>query len=470
MNVGTVVLLRFSAIMLVTVAIGATATSFGAASEDPCAKQVEALRQARSRTARQSAKHALTQCRYSHAVSIAPAKPFANETVTVTIHPRWPLRRGYFYEVTITDIGGHIGDAFVHVASKRTKSLLVSISPADGAEPGAPAGAEWAKGKVQLEVREGTPRQLNELPELLNPRWHPKYREVGSLEFRFLPRPPAPGSTPPAPVAPSIDVENGGMFGVRVGQTDRQVRRALGAPDDVTNVRGLGIHWFYARFDLQIFLNVRTKRVVELYTQDESAKTAGGVGVESTKQQISQAFPQALCTNFNHEPRCNVGGRASVTTFTFVSAGVQSINIVPENPLPVALNPIIDVADGGMLGAHLGQSEPQVRSVLGRPDERTRDRRLREIDWYYSQRLDLAVYFDARTRRVTYLQTSDPRAKTANGLGVGSREAEIVGSFPGAVCTSPAKGQRSCAVGGRNSVTTFRLRSGSVYEIESSRG
>jgi hypothetical protein len=37
-----------------------------------------------------------------HTVSIAPASPRANETITVTIHPRWRLRRGCFYEVLVT--------------------------------------------------------------------------------------------------------------------------------------------------------------------------------------------------------------------------------------------------------------------------------------------------------------------------------------------------------------------------------
>jgi hypothetical protein len=97
------------------------------------------------------------------------------------------------------------------------------------------------------------------------------------------------------------------------------------------------------------------------------------------------------------------------------------------------------------------------------------DRRAaREIDWAYYHRLNLTVSFKAQTKRVVSLNTEDPRAKTTDGLGIGSSEQEIVGRFPGAICSS-TKGERSCTVGGRSSVTIFFVKSGRVYLVASSR-
>jgi hypothetical protein len=111
---------------------------------------------------------------------MAPTHPLANETITVTIHPRWPLRKGDLYEVIVTDTEGHPGDAFVHAVAKKTRSLMVQISAAEGLAPEAKgSGTEWARGNASLFVIEGTPRQLTEIS------LHPKWRQVGGLEFRF---------------------------------------------------------------------------------------------------------------------------------------------------------------------------------------------------------------------------------------------------------------------------------------------
>lgn len=136
-----------------------------AARPDVCAKQVAAVHKAKSGPRKAAARRRLEQCRSEHAVSIAPAKPLASEAVTVTIHPRWPLRKGYLYGVTVIDPGGP-GAQFVRFASKVTRSLTVQFSPADSLEePGAPtAGAEWQAGEADVEVVEGTRHQLRELP------------------------------------------------------------------------------------------------------------------------------------------------------------------------------------------------------------------------------------------------------------------------------------------------------------------
>jgi hypothetical protein len=174
-------LFRFGGIVLVTVAMGAPAIPTSDASTDPCAKQVAAVHRARSRPSRRAAKEALALCRAMHAVSIVPANPHANETITVTIHPRWPLRKGCFYEAAISDEEGHPGfDHYLHAKWTRTRNPVLTLT-AEGKEPFEGRVTEWAPGAAELHVIEGTPRQLDDV-------FHPKWREVGFLEFQFLPR------------------------------------------------------------------------------------------------------------------------------------------------------------------------------------------------------------------------------------------------------------------------------------------
>jgi hypothetical protein len=269
-------------------------------------------------------------------------------------------------------------------------------------------------------------------------------------------------------VSPIIDVEDGVMFGVHPGETGRQIRQTLGRPDAVETVPKLGIHWFYARYGLQMFLNPRTKRVEDLFTSDPNAKTASGLGLGSTEQQIVQGFPGSFCVNFGGPRHCSVGGRGDVTEFNIEAGHVASIEIWPASPLPVPLVPVVDVSNGAIFQLRSGNSEGQVRRILGRPDVTKKYRKSKTLEWYYYKRLNLSVQFDERTNGVVLLQTADSRAKTATGLGLGSSEAEIVSAYPGAVC-STAKGERSCDVGGRGAQTIFFERSGRTYLIQTSR-
>ena len=168
-------------IVLALAAHGTVVASSATAAEDPCAKQVAAVRHAQSAHGKRVATRRLHSCRFAHAVSITPASPLANEAVMVTIHPRWPLRKGCHYEVIITDTEGHPGDGFAHVMGKRTRGLSVTIRPAEDSPPFGPPVSEWKPGIASVFVIEGTPRQLGEIS--LTPKW----RQVGGLEFRFLP-------------------------------------------------------------------------------------------------------------------------------------------------------------------------------------------------------------------------------------------------------------------------------------------
>jgi hypothetical protein len=171
----------------VIVTAGMAAFPTGAAATDPCVRLVAAINKAHTHAQLRRLKVGLEICREEHAVSIAPENPRANETVTITIHPRWPLRKGCYYEVIITDTEGHPGDRYAHATGKKTRGLTVTISPQDGAPPPPlegeppPPPAEWAPGTAGLTVIEGTPRQLDEIT------LHPKWRAVGGRDFRFSP-------------------------------------------------------------------------------------------------------------------------------------------------------------------------------------------------------------------------------------------------------------------------------------------
>jgi hypothetical protein len=157
-----------------------------------------------------------------------------------------------------------------------------------------------------------------------------------------------------------------------------------------------------------------------------------------------------------------------VTEFDIEAGHVKSIEISPASPLPVPLIPVVDVPNGGIFGVRFGESEGQVRHVLGHPDGTKKYRKSKTLEWYFYRRLSLSVVFDERTKGVVLLATEDPRAKTTSGLALGSSEAEIVAAYPGALC-STYKGERSCDLGGRRTRTTFFERSDRTHAIEVSR-
>lgn len=133
-----------------------------------------------------------------------------------------------------------------------------------------------------------------------------------------------------AAAKPAIDIQNGAMFGVRLGERAKQVRRKLGRPDDIQRVRKLGIHWFYERIDLQLFLEPINRRVDDLFTANPSAKTAQGIGVGSSEQQLVSVYPQAVCGTVQKERSCTVAGKASLTRFDFSATGnVEDIEMLP---------------------------------------------------------------------------------------------------------------------------------------------
>jgi hypothetical protein len=113
----------------------------------------------------------------------------------------------------------------------------------------------------------------------------------------------------------------------------------------------------------------------------------------------------------------------------------------------------------GMFGVKLGATMKQVRHELGAP---TRSKRRSGGPLWNYARLRVEVGFDHGV--VSYLSTSSPRLRTANGVGVGSSERTVLRRVPGVVCTK-SRGRRTAdcvvnrTVAGFRSRTEFVLRS-----------
>jgi hypothetical protein len=119
-----------------------------------------------------------------------------------------------------------------------------------------------------------------------------------------------------------------------------------------------------------------------------------------------------------------------------------------------------------MAGVRLGMTQAQVKAALGEP--------LRVVtgssefgpytEFRYPHRVTVSFQGHAL---VTAIQTSGSFERTANGIGVGSTEAQVEANVPGARCVVEL-GFRHCYVGrfepGRR-VTDFVIKAGRVTRI-----
>ena len=132
---------------------------------------------------------------------------------------------------------------------------------------------------------------------------------------------------------------------------------------------------------------------------------------------------------------------------------------------PGAAQALIQV-DRGIAGVRLGNTQAQVRAALGKPDRAKGGTNPFGpfLEWRYKG--GIRVLFQGR-RNVSSVATTGLGDRTANGVGVGSRERTVRRRVPGVRCETIA-GVRSCHTGefapGRR-VTDFLIRRGRVRRV-----
>src|SRR5947209_4774077 len=90
-----------------------------------------------------------------------------------------------------------------------------------------------------------------------------------------------------------------------------------------------------------------------------------------------------------------------------------------------------------MFGVYLGETMKQVSHTLGNPVDVT-GQETHQMFWYYLGRRLTLGFFGKRSPRLRLLDTTNPKQRTAKGLGVGSSEPAVKRVFPGVQCSSSA--------------------------------
>ena len=128
-------------------------------------------------------------------------------------------------------------------------------------------------------------------------------------------------------IAGAVIRVNKGIFGVSLGQSQKQVKRKLGRPNDVNRSRG-HIRWFYDRKQLMVSFRSRTKRVVSLFTDNPRERTPTGVGVGSTEEQVLAGVPGVRCSDFRGARLCGVYGVTAATIFGLEAGRVIDVDVL----------------------------------------------------------------------------------------------------------------------------------------------
>lgn len=123
------------------------------------------------------------------------------------------------------------------------------------------------------------------------------------------------------------------------------------------------------------------------------------------------------------------------------------------------------VVQRGIAGVELRMTKGQVRSLLGEPK---RIRTGRNLYGPYTQFVYPRVIVEfQRVATVTALRTSSMLERTADGVGVGSPEAQVKARVPHVVCSS-WHGHRDCILGKvlpDRTLTIFAIERGRVSNI-----
>ncbi|MDQ3739560.1 MAG: hypothetical protein M3389_01330 [Actinomycetota bacterium] len=125
-----------------------------------------------------------------------------------------------------------------------------------------------------------------------------------------------------------------GMLGVELGDTVREVRSKLGAPDGIrfqrNEILGRQRLYFYGRTLVAFDGDARNARVIHMSTRSRRERLANGVGVGSTKEEVMRRVASVRCP-VDETWHCYIGrfepGRR-VTDFRFGRRGrVSSITV-----------------------------------------------------------------------------------------------------------------------------------------------
>ena len=131
-------------------------------------------------------------------------------------------------------------------------------------------------------------------------------------------------------VAGATIVINGGMSGVSLGNTMKQVRHQLGRPNEVDH-RGGTTAWSYTWRGLVI--DFRTNRVHDLSTLSKLQRTASGVGVGSSETAVMRLVPGVHCSPDSQGAECIVASGHVLTDFHVTSRrGLVQYVLISRRP------------------------------------------------------------------------------------------------------------------------------------------
>ena len=277
-----------------------------------------------------------------------------------------------------------------------------------------------------------------------------------------------------APAVAVAVIEPGAGIGeVELGQSEADVREALGAP--VRVLRGSSA--FGRRRDLVYqgltvrFLGRTGGDVAAVSTGVRRQLTATGVGVGSAEADAVAGITGLRCAAEAARRVCATGAGPGPVTRLHVAAGkVERIEIALAPKGLAAPGPALRriVPQVGIAGVRLLMTEPRVRGLLGPPLRTVRRKpeilgRSRELV-YRGLRVSFPGWYGGNAIAI---QAESERYRTRGGAGVGSTEVALTTALSGERCETSGE-VRACRIGDElpgRTVTLFRLRDGRVSSV-----